>query len=974
MNHSIKHCARSALLAFLGTALVGSATAAPGQSKDETIELPGLNGPARILRDADGLPHIQAQDVHDAIYLQGWVQAEDRLFQLDALRRQASGTYAELVGPAALASDVELRTIGLRRAAERSWAALPAATKEAIETFTAGVNAWVERNPLPLEYGALELTRFEPWTPVDTVVIGKLLAFGLSFDLDIGLTQAYGAYVTALGPALGTGVFFGDIYRSAPFDPAATVPDAIGLADSSAVASTSTGGPATAARMQRGPKNTLLVGAASEAELSPAQLATAARIGGMYLERIRDLPLFQPALQRSERPVGSNEWAVSGTHTIDGRPLVANDPHLALDLPALFYQLQLVAAKEQIDAAGSAIPGAPGILLGQNQYVTWGLTTTGFDVTDTYFEQIAPDPASPSGLSIVHQGQLEPIIPVPLSFRANQLDGVLDNVVAVPPGGPIPPVALTVPRRNNGPIVSLDLASASAISVQFTGFSGTRELETVRRLMYVRNLDDFVAALQYFDFGSQNFIYGDIKGNIGYFSTGEVPLREDLQAGTIAGAPPVFIRNGTGGNEWLVNPTPGPLDGTPYQYLPFDELPQVVNPPTGRVVNANNDPAGVTLDNDPFNQLRPGGNGIYYIGYGFDGGTRAGRITQALDTRLAQGPVSADDMKAIQADVVMLDAQVLKPYIGQAYRAATQPGAPFLLAVLAADPRIADAAARLEAWQNDTPTGVATGYDASDSADSLGAPSAEEVAASIAATIYSVWRGQFVANAIDAPLAAQGLPRPGSQESLRAIRHLLERDGLSITGAFNFFGPPPGLTAEQGRHFVVLKSLVDALDRLAGPAFAAAFGGSTDVDDYRWGRLHRITFDGLLGGVTSAPPAGIAPSFPDLSGVATDGGFGVVDASSHNIRGDGNNDGLPDEDGFDFGSGPNRRYVGVPGRGPGTIVGETALPGGISGRIDSPFYTNLLRPWLTNEYHPLRMKTGEIMQNLDSQQKFRPPR
>ena len=421
-----------------------------------------------------------------------------------------------------------------------------------------------------------------------------------------------------------------------------------------------------------------------------------------------------------------------------------------------------------------------------------------------------------------------------------------------------------------------------------------------------------------------------------------------------------------------MNPTPGPQDGTPYLYLPFEELPQVVNPATGRVVNANNDPAGVTLDNDPFNQLRPGGNGIYYIGYGFDAGTRAGRITQALDERLAQGPVSADDMKDIQADVVLLDAQVLKPYLSQALAAARAPGAPFLLAALASDPRLDEAVARLDAWQNDTPTGVATGWDANDTAESLLAPSADEVAASVAATIYSVWRAQVVANGIDTALTGQGLPRPGSQQAVRALRHLLERDGLSITGAFNFFGPPPGLTATEGRHFVVLKSLVDALDRLAGPAFASAFGGSTDFDDYRWGRLHRITFDGLLGGASSAPPAGIAPSFPDLSGVATDGGFGVVDASSHDIRGDSDRDGLADAGGFRFGGGPNRRYVGIPGRGPGSIQGETALPGGMSGRVGDPLYTNLLPAWLANDYHPLRLRTGDVMQNLASQQKFRP--
>ena len=963
MSHAHRMARAGAFLTIVAAA--GLATAAsPGQSKEPSIELPGLHGPARILRDTDGLPHILAQDVHDAVYLQGWVQAADRLFQLDAQRRRASGTYAELVGASALGADVEAQTIGLRRAAERSWAALPAAAKADIEAFTAGVNAWAERNPLPAEYAALELTRFEPWTPIDTVVIGKALAFQLSFDIDIGLTQTYAAYVGAFGPALGTGVFFGDVYRAAPFDPAATVPDA-----TVAVSFQASHAAATHARSNDVPRaiaNSLGFNVPARA------LAASERLGARYLERIQDSALFKPALERAESRVGSNEWAVAGSHPVDGRPLVANDPHLSLDLPSNFYQMQLVAAKEQVDVSGSSVVGTPWIVLGQNQFVTWGETTTGFDVTDTYLEQVVADSESPSRLAIVHQGQLEPIIPVPLTFRVNPLDGVLDNVVPVPAGGPIPGVALIVPRRNHGPIVNLDLASGTALSIQYTGFSGTRELETFRQFMYARNVDDFVVALQYFDVGSQNFIYGDVHGDIAYFSSGEVPLREDLQSGTIAGAPPVFIRDGTGGNEWLVNPAPGPLDGSPYLSLPFEELPQIVNPTSGRVVNANNDPAGVTLDNDPFNQLRPGGSGIYYIGYGFDAGTRAGRITQALDVRLAAGPVSADDMRAIQADVVLLDAQVLKPYLAEAYAAATASNAPALLAALVADPRVADAIERIASWQNGTPTGVTGGHDAADAAGQPGEPQAEEIAASVAATLYSVWRGHLVANGLDTALVSQGLPRPGSQPSIRAIRHLLERDGLSITGAFNYFGPPPGLSATQGRHFIVLQSLNDALVQLAGPAFDAAFAGSTDFADYRWGRLHRITFDGLLGGASSAPPAGVAPTFPDLSGIATDGGFGVVDASSHDIRGDSDRDGLPDASGFRFGSGPNRRYVGIAGRGPGTIAGDTALPGGLSGDVTSPFYVNLLDDWLANDYHPLRLKTGEILQNLASQQSFRP--
>jgi penicillin amidase len=229
---------------------------------------------------------------------------------------------------------------------------------------------------------------------------------------------------------------------------------------------------------------------------------------------------------------------------------------------------------------------------------------------------------------------------------------------------------LIVPRRNNGPIVDLDLATGTAISVQYTGFSATREIDCFRIWNFGKNLDDFVEGLQFFDVGSQNWAYGDIDGNIAYFTSAEIPIREDLQAEMLnLERIPSFLRDGTGGNEWLPVQNPQPGQAIPFEILPMEEMPQIINPPY--FVNANNDPAGVTLDNDPFNQLRPGG-GIYYLEYTYAIGTRAGRITQALEDKLAMGDVSFEDMQEIQADVVMLDAQVFTPYILDAFNNAAQ--------------------------------------------------------------------------------------------------------------------------------------------------------------------------------------------------------------------------------------------------------------------------------------------------------------
>jgi penicillin amidase len=221
-----------AILACLAhpATIAAAGPAAPPQPATTVTAVPGLDAPVRVIRDVDGIAHLSAVDEHDLYLAQGWIHAADRLFQMDLQRRQPSGTLAELFGAPALGSDVQLRTLGLRRAAEASLPALAPATRAALEAYAAGVNAWVAAHPLPPEYGLLEITAFAPWTPVDSLAIAKLIAFGLSFDLDVDLTVVLATYQQA-GTAAGfdgSALFFEDLFRSAPFDPASTVPDAAG--------------------------------------------------------------------------------------------------------------------------------------------------------------------------------------------------------------------------------------------------------------------------------------------------------------------------------------------------------------------------------------------------------------------------------------------------------------------------------------------------------------------------------------------------------------------------------------------------------------------------------------------------------------------------------------------------------------------------------------------------------------------------
>ena len=911
----------AAIAACLLSSLALLPPAAQANSPPQSISLPGLHAPAQLVVDRNGVTQIIATNEDDLYFLQGWVHARDRLFQMDSNRRLASGTLAELLGTGALGSDVQLRTIGLRRAAQRSWEALLPRTRASLSAFARGVNAWLAANPLPPEYGALALTRVDPWTEIDSVVIGKLIAFSLSFDLDVDPTVAFQSYVQA-GLALGfdgQALFYEDLNRSAPFDPASTVPDA-------SVPRRGGGRPHMAHDLS---------------DLHPAAVDLARE----YAEKLRGIPLFERMRDRNKHD-GSNLWAVSGRLTKSGKPMIANDPHLQLGTPSTFYPMGLVVPG-RLEVFGSGFAGVPGIVQGYNRRIAWGTTTNGIDVTDTFQEQLVPDASSPSGFSSLYRGQLEHVLPSPEVFRANQPgSGTANNVVVIPPGGDIPPATLIVPRRNNGPIVNLNAATGVALSVQYTGFSPTRELDSFYLLNRAGDLDDFTAALQYFDFGSQNFVYGDDRGNIAYFTTAELPVREDLQAGVVNGLPPWLIRNGQGGNEWLPVSHSQPNQSVPYEIVPFAEMPKIINPPAGWFVNANNDPSGATLDNSPLNQMRPGG-GFFYQAYAWDRGFRAGRITARIKAALARGRISFEDMQSIQADVKLRDAEYFAPWIVRALAHGSKPGAHPALAALATDAGVREAVGRLAAWDYSTPTGLAEGWDAGKPAGV--APRPKQISASVAATIYSVWRARFIANTIDAVLAPVGLPKPDSQSVLAALRNLLEqfetREGVGASGV-NFFNVPGVTSADDRRDIVLLTSVQQALASLSSNTYQAAFGNSKSQADYHWGKLHRIVFSHLLGGPFSVPPAGGAFPAPlaGLPGIPTDGGFGTVDAASHDARADGVNS-------FMFGSGPVRRFVGeLAGR---QTRAESIWAGGTSGVLGSPDYTLFLPDWLANEALPL---------------------
>jgi penicillin G amidase len=317
--------------------------------------------------------------------------------------------------------------------------------------------------------------------------------------------------------------------------------------------------------------------------------------------------------------------------------------------------------------------------------------------------------------------------------------------------------------------------------------------------------------------------------------------------------------------------------------------------------------------------------------------------------RLAGGrKVSMADVRAMQADTTLLDAEYFVPWLTRAFADAKVSSVP-QLAALAADGQLADAVRRLSSWNVTTPTGIRQGYDSADQDGVLSAPSAAEIDNSVAATLFAVWRSQAVSSIIDTPLGA--LPKPDGAEAVTALRHLLDdfpsAHGVGASG-LNFFAVSGISDPAAARDYLLLHSLSAGLALLAGPAFDATFHGSTALSDYRWGLLHRIVLRHALDGPFSVPPAfGQFPQpLPGLPGIPVDGGFETVDAASHNVR-------AADSHGFGFDSGPARRFLGEM-RG-GHPLAVSALPGGTSALPSSPYYLNLLRPYLTNEYYPARL-------------------
>ncbi|MBI1743961.1 penicillin acylase family protein [Candidatus Acetothermia bacterium] len=949
---------RSFILGLLVVGLVAALSQPPSAQQSSTVltpvTIPGLQQPVKVVQDIYGIPHVFAQNALDLYRVVGYLHARDRLFQMDTTRRTANGTLAELVGPSAIGQDVQLRTLGLRRAAELSEKASTDEEKADMQAYADGVNAFIQQasaaGQLPPQYKALELTKVDPWTTTDSFAIGKALAFQLSFDIDAPNVLTYFKYREVGGKQgfNGNSLYFDDLFRSAPGDPAVVVRDAEGkeLANTSA----------------------------SSPELPQIDPNTI-RLLEKYYDQIKDIDFFKPILKKGEDFVGSNWLLVSGKNTDSGFPLLFNDPHLALDNPSIWYEIdQKVKDGAELNVVGTTFPGVPYVVLGHTDKIAWAATVNPLDVTDMFQESITQQDGK---LFTRFRGQLEPVVSIAQSYKVNIVnDNQMNDLEPVPSSDSVPAATLIVPRH--GPVAVLDLNGGLAVTFQYTGFYATREIETFRAWNRAKNIDDFKKGLLSFDAGSQNWGYADVEGNIAYFTGAESPLREDLEMGKVdLGLPPFFVRDGSGSglHQWLPPGDPDPTRAIPFAILPPSEMPQTINPANGFIVSANNDPAGNTIDNDPLNQKRAIG-GIYYLDWVYDIGFRAGRITELVKQKLANGgKISLKDMQQIQADTVSLIGRRITPHILKAFENATGKDASEALATVAKDARVAEAVQKyLSPWSFATPTGIREGFDGGDNFQNLPDPSAKEITDSVASTLFHVWLSVFISNVIDGTLDRldKSMQKPDSFFSVKAILKLLEnfdkKKGKGESGIDFFDAPEVQSEFEETskRDVMILLSLKQALDLLASDNFAKAFNKSTKLEDYRWGRLHKITLRSAIHRLTtsfSIPPTGSFDKPEYADGLPVDGTFATVDVARYDLRD-------KSDKGFKFFNGPSQRHVVE--LNPKGIRDFNAFASGESSIPGNKHYADILPFWLVNNYFPVYYAKGEIESNSESSQDFVP--
>ncbi len=606
-----------ALLLVAGLAVGAVVVRRPLPQTGGTQDLPGLDAEVEVLRDDAGVPQIYADSVADLMRAQGYVHAQERFFEMDVRRHATAGRLAELFGEDAVESDVLVRTMGWRRVAEQELALLEPETRDALQAYAEGVNAYLashDPSEIALEYTVLDLGGLDyrpaDWVPADSLAWLKAMAWDLRGNLQEEIDRSQLATLAGTSDAVPADALE-TLYPEYPYQEHRAIVDQGVVVDGVFEQDATEGGSRVPERPPWGPRAQRLLADVGQ------------RVGRM------------PAWLGRGDGLGSNSWVVDGEHSATGAPLLANDPHLGVSLPGVWMQVGLhcrtVDEDCPFDVAGFSFSGVPGVVIGHNADIAWGFTNLGPDVTDLYVERIRGD-------RWLSDGRL-----VPLRSREETIEVV---------GGD--DVRITVRTTDHGPVLSDadaaldhvlgDVAEESplrrgrpepraadeeyAVSLAWTALSPTTTADAILGLGRARDWDDFRAAAADFAVPAQNLVYADREGHIGYQAPGRVPIRKSGNDGLLPSA------GWRSENDWT-----GEL-------VPFAGLPSVLDPEEGFVVTANQ---AVTAPDYP-----------YFLTDDWDLGYRAQRIRDRI---IVGGELSTDDMLDLQLDAFNPMAPVLTPYL-----------------------------------------------------------------------------------------------------------------------------------------------------------------------------------------------------------------------------------------------------------------------------------------------------------------------
>ncbi|WP_327306325.1 penicillin acylase family protein [Streptomyces sp. NBC_01298] len=651
-----------------------------------SLKVPGLTGPVDVKRDANGIPQLYADSDEDLFRAQGFVHAQDRFWEMDVRRHMTSGRLSEMFGSGQVETDAFLRTLGWRQVAQQEYdTKLSADTKKYLRAYADGVNAYLKDKSgkdLSVEHAALKLSddyQPEQWTPVDSVAWLKAMAWDLRGNMQDEIDRA-----------LMTGKLsqaqINDLYPPYPFDRNRPIVEggtvkggkytpAAAPGSGSPVGST-TGGQGTTTGSQVSSRTTgQTTGETGLAGNATAQGATVG-LRSSLSALASTLDTIPAILGPAGSGIGSNSWVVAGKYTTTGKPLLANDPHLSPQLPSVWYQMGLhcraASAACQYDVAGYTFSGMPGVVIGHNADIAWGMTNLGADVTDLYLEQVKPE-------GYVYDGKT-----LPFTTR--------EEVIKIAGGGE---KKITVRSTNNGPLISdrsdeiatvgsrapvssaaPDRGSGYGVSLRWTALDPGKSMDAVFKLDRAKNFQEFRTAARDFEVPSQNLIYADNKGangNIGYQAPGRIPMRTN-------GDGKMPAPGWDSKYAWK-----GGKDGNA-GYVPQDEMPWALNPDRGFIVTANQAVTETGQGKYPY---------VLTTDWGY--GARSQRINDLIEAKIKDsGKISTDDMRTMQMDNSSEIAALLTPMLAK---------------IDVSDPDVRSAQKLLEGWNyTQEPDSAAAAY------------------------------------------------------------------------------------------------------------------------------------------------------------------------------------------------------------------------------------------------------------------------